>query len=177
MVANVNDRILPGTKFTPREILFRLCFAPIHTQLEIPPFQPEDAELTDRMDLAEIMRMENLAHHITDSECHRAQSNDSATPIEFEVSDLVQVYDPTLDMTHKADRKIAPRWLGPRLVVSKGINSYKLAQLNGTILERNFHTNHLRGFVAQPHSKLRELIDSWKSDQPTGLTGEEFEED
>ena len=148
LVVNVNDRILPGTKFTPREILFSLCFAPIHTPLEIPPFQPEDAELMNRMDLVEIMRMENLAHHITDSEHRRAQSNDSTTPIEFEVGDLVQVYDPTLDMTHKADRKIVPRWSGPRLVVSKGINSYKLARLNGTILERNFHANHLHGFVA-----------------------------
>ena len=65
------------------------------------------------------------------------------TPIEFKVGDLVQVYDPTLNMTHRAERKIAPRWSGPRVVVSKGINLYKLAQLNGTILERNFHTNHL----------------------------------
>ena len=47
-------------------------------------------------------------------------------PIEFEVGDLVQVYDLTLDMTHKAERKIAPRWSGSRIVVSKGINSYKL---------------------------------------------------
>ena len=58
-------------------------------------------------------------------------------PIEFEVGDLVQVYNPTLDMMHKAERKIAPRWSGPRIVVSKGINSYKLARLNGNILERN----------------------------------------
>ena len=97
-------------------------------------------------------------------------------PIEFKVGDLVQVYDPTLDMTHKAERKIAPRWSGPRIVVSKGINSYKLVRFNGTILERNFHATHLRGFVARPHSKLGELIGSWKDSQPMGLTGEEFEE-
>ena len=48
-------------------------------------------------------------------------------PIEFEVGDLVQVYNLTLDMMHKAERKIAPRWSEPRIVVSKGINSYKLA--------------------------------------------------
>lgn len=34
--------------------------------------------------------------------------NDSITPIVFEVGDLVQVYDSTLDMTLKAERKIAP---------------------------------------------------------------------
>ena len=98
------------------------------------------------------------------------------TPIEFEVGDLVQVYDLTLDMTHKAERKIAPRWSGLRIVVLKGINSYKLARLNGMVLERNFHANHLRGFVARPHSKLGELIGSWKSSQLTGLMGEEFRE-
>ena len=70
--------------------------------------------------------MENLAQHITDSECRRAHVNDSVMLIEFEVGDLVQVYDPTLDMTHKAERRIAPRWSGPRVVVLKGINSYKL---------------------------------------------------
>lgn len=59
-VANVNDRIIPGTRFTPREILFGLCFAPIHTEPEIPPQQPANLELTDWMDLAEIMQMENL---------------------------------------------------------------------------------------------------------------------
>ena len=79
-------------------------------------------------------------------------------------------------MTHKAERKIAPRWSGPRIVVSKGINSYKLVRLNGMVLERNFHANHLRGFVACPHSKLGELIGSWKSSQLTGLMGKEFRE-
>ena len=53
--------------------------------------------------------------------------NDSVMPIEFEVGDLVQVYDPTLNMMHKPERKIAPRWSGPRIVVLKGINLYKLA--------------------------------------------------
>ena len=97
----------------------------------------------DRMDLAEIMWMENLARHITDSEHCQAHVNDSVMLIEFEVGDLVQVYNLTLDMTHKTERKIAPRWSGPRIMVLKGINLYKLAQLNGTILERNFHVNHL----------------------------------
>ena len=98
------------------------------------------------------------------------------TPIEFNVGDLVQVYDPTQEMTHKADRKILPRWSGPRLVISKGINSYKLAQLNGTVLERNFHANHLWGFIARPHSKLGELIGSWKDERLSGLSGEVFED-
>ena len=126
-VVNVNDRIILGTRFTPREILFGLCFAPIHIDPEIPPHQPEDSELTDRMDLAEIMRMESLARHITDTERHQSHANDSVTPIKFKVGDLVQVYDLTLDMIDKAERKIAPRWSGPRIVVLKGINSYKLA--------------------------------------------------
>ena len=84
---------------------------------------------------------------------------------------MVQVYDPTLDMTHKAERKIAPRWSGPRIVVSKGINLYKLVRLNGT-----FHVNYLRGFIACPHLKLGELIGSWKDSKLTGLTCEEFKE-
>ena len=89
---------------------------------------------------------------------------------------MVQVYNLTLDMMHKAERKIALRWSGPRIMVLKGINLYKLAQLNGTILERNFHVNHLQGFVAHPHSKLGEIIGSWKDSKLTRLTGEEFEE-
>ena len=97
----------------------------------------------DWMDLAEIMWMENLVRHITDSEHRQAHATNSVTPIEFKVGDLVQVYNLTLDMTHKAERKIASRWSGPRIVVLKGINSYKLARLNGNIPERNFHVNHL----------------------------------
>ena len=128
------------------------------------------------MALAEIMRMESLTRHITDSERRRAYANDAVTPIEFEVGDMVQVYDATLDMTHKAEKKILPRWSGPRLVVLKGINSYKLARLNGSVLSRDFHVNHLRGFVARPHSKLGELIGESKGlmDRPYELTGEDF---
>ena len=64
-VVNINNRIILGTRFTPNEILFGLCFTPIHIDPEILPHQPEDSELTDWMDLAEIMRMESLARHIT----------------------------------------------------------------------------------------------------------------
>ena len=120
--------------------------------------------------------MENLARHITDSEHRRAYANNLVTPIEFNVRDLVQVYDPTQEMMHKADRKILPRWSGPRLVILKGVNSYKLAQLNGMVLERNFHANHLQGFIARPHLKLGELIGSWKDERLSGLSGEVFEE-
>ena len=97
-------------------------------------------------------------------------------PIEFEVRDMVQVYDATLDMTHKAERKILPRWSGPRLMVLKGISSYKLTRLNGTVLNRDFHANHLQGCVARPHSKLGELIGELKGsiDRPYKLTGEDF---
>ena len=128
------------------------------------------------MALAEIMRMESLTWHITDSARRRAYANDAVTPIEFEVGDMVQVYDATLDMTHKAEKKILPRWSGPRLVVLKGINSYKLARLNGSVLSKDFHVNHLRGFVARPHSKLGELIGESKGsmDRPYELTGEDF---
>lgn len=119
--------------------------------------------------------MENLACHITDSECRQAHANNSVTPIEFNIGDLVQVYDLTQEMMHKADPKILPRWSGPRLVISKGINSYKLAQLNGMVLDRNFHANHLQGFVARPHLKLGELIGSWKDEHLLGLSGEVFE--
>ena len=69
VVENLNDRIILGTKFTPREILFSLCFAPIHLPPNIPLQQPTEDRIDMRMDLAKILRMENLAHHITDSEC------------------------------------------------------------------------------------------------------------
>lgn len=176
VVENLNDRIILGTKFTPREILFSLCFAPIHLPPNIPLQQPTEDHIDMRMDLAKILRMENLAHHITDSERRRAHANDSVTPIEFNIGDLVQVYDTMQEMMHKADQKTLPRWSGPRLVISKGINSYKLARLNGTALDRNFHANHLQGFVARPHSKLGELIGSWKDECLLGLSGEVFEE-
>ena len=92
-VANHNDRIILGTKLIPREILFGLCFAPIHLPPDIPPQQPTKDDMDMLMDLAEILQIENLAHHITDSEHRRAHANNSVTPIEFNVGDLVQVYD------------------------------------------------------------------------------------
>ncbi|KAJ7278711.1 hypothetical protein C8J57DRAFT_1034108, partial [Mycena rebaudengoi] len=52
-IAELNDRILPSTRFSPREVLFGLCMAPIH----IPPVIPEEPstpeEIDDRMTLAE----------------------------------------------------------------------------------------------------------------------------
>ena len=55
VVANLNDRIIPGTKFTPKEILFSLCFAPIHLPPNIPLQQPTEDDIDTWMDLAKIL--------------------------------------------------------------------------------------------------------------------------
>lgn len=54
-VANLNDRIILGTKFTPREILFGLCFAPIHLPSDSPLQQPTEGNIDTWMDLAKIL--------------------------------------------------------------------------------------------------------------------------
>ncbi|KAJ7451527.1 hypothetical protein B0H11DRAFT_1692962, partial [Mycena galericulata] len=101
-IAELNDRILPGTKFTPREVLFGLCLAPIHVLPETPNGPATAEELDDRLTLAEVLRMESFARHIDDRERRRNESDDKTYPIQFEVGDLVQAYDPRLDTTHKA---------------------------------------------------------------------------
>ncbi|KAJ7135070.1 hypothetical protein C8R43DRAFT_867082, partial [Mycena crocata] len=91
-IAELNDRILPGTRFTPREVQFGMCLAPIHIPPEIPKQLATDAELDNRMTLAEVLRMESFARHIDDRERRRGHANDKTYPIEFEIGDLVQAY-------------------------------------------------------------------------------------
>ena len=95
--------------------------------------------------------------------------------MELDVGDLVQAYDPRLDTTHRAERKFVLKWSAPRIVVSKAVNSYTLASLNGTVLKRTFHANHLRGFVVTPGSRVGDIVGERMPVDRTGLSGEEFE--
>ncbi|KAF8164353.1 hypothetical protein K438DRAFT_1852479 [Mycena galopus ATCC 62051] len=119
--------------------------------------------------------MESYARHIDDRERRRHDANEKTHPIQFEVGDLVQAYDPRLDTTHRAERKFVLKWSAPRIVVSRMVNSYTLANLNGTVLKRSFHGNHLRGFVVTPGSRLGDIIGERMPVEKTGLSGEEFE--
>ncbi|KAJ7136257.1 hypothetical protein C8R46DRAFT_1234789 [Mycena filopes] len=122
-----------------------------------------------------VLRMESFARHTEDRERRRNSANDATYPIQFEVGDLVQAYDPRLDTTHRAERKLILKWSAPRIVVSRALNSYTLANLNGTVLKRSFHGNHLRGFVVTPNSRVGDIIGERMPVEKTGLSGEEFE--
>jgi hypothetical protein len=119
--------------------------------------------------------MESLARHIDDRERHHSKANDMKYPVEFKAGDLVQAYDPWLDTTHKAEREIVPRWSALRIVVSKAVNWYTLANLKGTVLDRSFHANHLRGFVVTPNSRVGDIVGERLEVGKTGLSGEDFQ--
>jgi hypothetical protein len=154
VIAELNDRIKPGTRFTPREILFGLLFAPIHTAPETEPVEPTAKDVEDRIALAEIMRDQSFTRHTADAERRRKHSDKATHPIQFQVGDLVQIYDTHWDFSVSSDRKLAPRWSAPRIIVSQGTNSYRIARMDGTLIDRNIHANHVRGFVVRPETPL-----------------------
>lgn len=72
----------------------------------------------------------------------------------FHTNDLVQIYRSDLDYTFRTTRKLLPKWGQVRRVVSRDVNSYKLASLEGLVLKGRFSARRLRKFETRPGTTL-----------------------
>ena len=72
----------------------------------------------------------------------------------FTKGQLVQVFDSSLSMTLRTERKLQAMWLGPHRVSERILNSYKLETLEGTPLNGEFNARHLRPFQLRAGTEL-----------------------
>ena len=145
-IRQLNDRIRPTIRRSPRELLFSLAFTPEHTL----PDSPEEtsASLVDiNLILTDMLRMN--AHLLQLETADRQKTSwDNRTPATtFEVGDLVQYVNMQPDHNHKSINKLLPRWSLPHIITGKSLNSYSLSTLSGTAIPSIFHSRRLRIYI------------------------------
>ena len=70
-------------------------------------------------------------------------------PVIFKMGDQVQVYVSKLDMTFDTKAKLQPRWLPPRRITQRHLNSYTLSTLNSRELLGTVHARRLCHYTPQ----------------------------
>ncbi|QRW03526.1 Retrovirus-related Pol polyprotein from transposon [Ceratobasidium sp. AG-Ba] len=150
--SQLNDRILPSLRYTPRELLTGQPRAEHRTQLSHPSSDTTPLEVDVNMALTYALRQDAYAHALEHASRRKRAFNKSVRAVEFRPGDLVQRYDARWDETHSSARKLVPRWSGPLRVVSRSLNSYALEDLHGQPFTSAAHTRLLRPFIPRPGS-------------------------
>lgn len=158
-VRTLNQRILPGLRFSLSELLFGL---PVNTKPTAPDdaAQPITADMANvHMAYAEQQRLdgyERVAHQARQRKAafDKRVNNSRSGAVVFQPGDLAQVYRSDLDYTFRTDRKLLPKWSAPRRIVSTTGNSYRLQTLSGEPIDGLFHARRLRIFRPRIGSRL-----------------------
>lgn len=159
-LSSLNNRILPALKYSPTEILTGnvINTPPTNTTLAASP--PSTTDVADHIMHAHQQQLDTHSHavqHANEREvAFNSKITDSRlkTTITFKVNDLVQIYRNDLDYTFRTNRKLLPKWGAVRRVVSRDVNAYKLATLEGLILKGRFSARRLRRFVPRAGTNL-----------------------
>jgi transposase InsO family protein len=152
-VRHMNDRIIPATGLTPRELLWgrrETATKPTHTV----ETERTDTDAEQHDALSDSLRCQAYADILTEAAKRKSKFDDKVHPVEFQHGDLVQIYDSKLDMTFETRAKLLPRWSPPRIVTKKILNSYTLSDLEGTELEGTFHARRLRRYIPRSNSPV-----------------------
>jgi len=159
-IRSLNNRILPNLKFSPNELLLGLVVNTRPTPINVASTGPPTPEEVDvQMAYVDQHRFDGYAE-ITDHASRRKAAFDkkvlSTAPREviFRAGDLVQVYCSDLDYTFKSERKMEPKFLAPRRIVSRQRNSYKLETLEGLPISGRFSSRRLRLFIPRQGTDL-----------------------
>jgi hypothetical protein len=145
-IRQLNDRIRPAIRRTPRELLFGITITPEreHTTESIAETTPESADIN--FALADMLRMEAHLHQLEDAERQKSVWDSKIKAIEFKIGDLVQFYNSKPDDSYKAINKLLPRWSLPHIIIDKSLNSYSLSTIHGTAIPGSFHSRRLRHY-------------------------------
>ncbi|TFY75650.1 hypothetical protein EWM64_g8362 [Hericium alpestre] len=156
----LNNRLLPGLKFSPKELLFGLVVNKTPTPLE-------DSMLVLRagdvdMQMAYVAQQclngyEAMVNHAIQckSAFDRRLLKGKPGEVLFSIGQLVQVYRSDLSHTFKVERKLLAKWSQPHRITGCIRNSYTLATLAGEPYDRGkVSARRLWAFVPKPGSML-----------------------
>lgn len=157
---DLNDRILPALEFTPRELLTGHVVNTITTPEGDLTSEPTRDDVETQMEYTRQQQLDAYSHIVEHANEREAVFNKKIDEsrvkklITFKINDLVQVYMSDLDYTFKTERKLLPKWGQVRRVISRDVNAYELASLEGLVLKGRFSARRLRRFEARPGTSL-----------------------
>ena len=145
-IRQINDRIRPSIRRSPRELLFGLALTPEHTHIETP--EETSIDLIDtNLSLADMLCMNAHLSQLELAECQKSHWDNRTPATKFAIDELVQFYDSKLENSHKTINKLIPRWSKPHIITGKSLNSYSLSTLHGTVIPGMFHSRRLRKYI------------------------------
>ncbi|QRW11706.1 Retrovirus-related Pol polyprotein from transposon [Ceratobasidium sp. AG-Ba] len=159
-VAQLNDRVVAGLGYTPRELITGQLSAERRAEIGRSLLNREVSDADVNLGLTYSLRQDAFANALEHARKRKRAFDKGIRTVEYAPGDLVQKYDARLDETHSTLRKLAPRWSGPLRVVEKAANSYKLEDLAGNPFASAAHARLLRPFVPSPGSTLAEYARS-----------------
>lgn len=147
-------------EFTPRELLTGHVINTITMAEEITTTEPTREDVETQMSYTRQQQLDTYSHVVEHTNEREAVFNKNIDKsrlkkmVIFCTNNLVQVYRSDLDYTFRTTRKMLPKWGQVRRVVSRDINSYQLASLEGLMLKGRFSARRLHKFEARPGTSL-----------------------
>jgi hypothetical protein len=129
-IAQLNNRILPAFKHSPRKLLLGLVINTPKTPTDLSTtVLITSADVSSQMAYVKQQHLDGFAHaleHVVrrkaafDKRVHRSGPGEAV----FKPGNYVQVYNSALDYTFKTKHKLLPQWSPPHQVVKHLTNSY-----------------------------------------------------
>jgi hypothetical protein len=133
--------------------LVRLTITPEHrAPTEIPETTPES--VSENLALSDMLRMNAHLLQLEDAERQKTAWDEHTPTVNFEIGDLVQIFDSKLEGSYKSVNKLMPKWSKPHIITGKSLNSYTLSTLLGTAIPGLFHSRRLRTYIPLRGSHL-----------------------
>jgi hypothetical protein len=152
-VQQLNDCIRPNILRSPQELLFGLAITPEHrAPTEIPETTPES--VSENLALSDMLHMNAHLLQLEDAERQKTAWDERTPAVNFEIGDLVQIFDSKLEGSYKSVNKLIPRWSKPHIITGKSLNSYTLSTLLGTAIPGLFHSCRLHTYIPLRGSQL-----------------------
>jgi len=154
-----NTSVQSSTGYTPFELLHTFePRLPIDLELVEPPASMQKKDWArDMRERAEVMRNDALKNQLAAANRQKTHHDNGLKPVEFDVGDLVRVYDPTAESSKPV--KFRNQWTGPFRVAAKKGMPFELEDLKGARQRGLFHPlklakvneelSHLRRYAAE----------------------------
>lgn len=130
----------------------------------------------ENLSLADMLRMNAHLMQLEDAERQKSSWDNRTPATMFDIGDIVQWYNDSLDGTYRSDNKIKPRWSMPHIITGKSLNSYTLATLYGTEIPGSFHSRRLRRYIPLRGSNLDLSNSTPDPTQPNNQRQEDIDE-
>ena len=158
-IRQLNERIIPSLRFSPKELLLRLIINTTRTPENNMNAQPQPSDINIHFAYASQQRLDATDCAVLHTTRRKAAFDRSvlSSPIGevvFAAEQLVQVYDSARETTLATSRKLRPQWSAPHRVSEWIGNSYKLTTLEGFPLPGLYHARRLRRFFSNEGSAL-----------------------